>query len=96
MPEKIRVEVDPLAAKFMQKEIRWDRAELCQCKIANPAEECYSNGIFYIIDTPEESGTLAGYATAYVHHGCGKPVLFTAEQMRALPPMLSKWEFFNK
>jgi len=94
--DRIRVDVDPTAAHYMQKEIMWDRADLCTCKIPDLSAECYRGNIIYVLETPEESGTVFGYGTAIVHAICKRPVMFTEDQMRAAGSISSRWQFFNR
>lgn len=98
--DRIRVDVDPLAAKFMQEEVRRDWSDACTCKIADVAEECYRGKTMYVFETAEESGTDFGYGTARVHAKCGRPVYVDEQQFRAEIKagiqISSQWEFFNK
>ena len=98
--KKIRMQVDPAAARYMQQEVRREWSEACTCKIADPAEECYRGKIMYVFETAEESGTAFGHGTARVHTKCARPVYVDEQQYKAeikagiLIP--SQWEFFNR
>jgi len=64
---------NPITSKYMQKWIKWDKDDTCRCQIQEPETECY-RGDVYVLETPEESGTMFGKATAIVHIKCNKPV----------------------
>jgi hypothetical protein len=69
---------NPIASKHMQKWFKWDKDDICRCQIVEPETECYS-GDMYVLETPEESGTMFGNATSIIHIKCGKPVRYTRD-----------------
>jgi hypothetical protein len=97
---RIPVDVDPTAARYMQQEVRRSWDEACRCRIADVGEECYRGKIMFVFETPDESDTAFGYGTSIIHAKCGRPVYRGTDQVRAEEKagivIPSEWAFFNR
>jgi hypothetical protein len=80
----------PIAGRYIQKWIKWDKDNVCRCEITDHERECFIGDV-YVLETPEESGTFFGKSTAITHIGCGKPVMLTEKTTRSCH-ILSKQE----